>query len=462
MSAQSNQNVSFIPCGELSTPFRLTAYIDIVKISLRGQEKPDILFYKGDCLMKNKKRILSVLLALCLLIPFGTLALAVDETPSYSWQPIPTSAEGLKAGDIYLTFDDNWCQGIVTPGKGYAGLHTAECMSAGTWFVDVEQGIVKGTFTALAAYSSSGEDETVVFDPSETELGCAYIFYFAISETGVEWQPVAMSTDGLKNGDFYIDGDALANGYVDFVADMLNTDSNPDNDITDEKALQMRQELKVNDVLTELYVNPHGTLYKYKVVMGEDTVYCPRENNAHNGNNLLAAMLSDVLPGCVKQYHEDPEISWITLPYSSDGLSEGDWYLDTKAFIDIIGKGKSDEEKDEALALIRQHVVFFFNPDGGEYVFKYVYTNLPLSDGTTVSGSVILPYDLTEQTEDAFPYDYTALQQSVKRYTSPVEPEKPTEPEEEQPNVMQTIIGRLKSIIQTILSFFRKIFKGIK
>ena len=406
--------------------------------------------------MRTQKRILSVLLALCLLIPFGTLAMAQDETPSYNWQPIPTSGDGLKAGDIYLTFDDSWCQGIVTPGKGYAGVHTAECMASGTWFVDVEKGLVKGTYTALAAYTSSGEDETAVFDPSENELGCAYIYYYAISEAGIEWLPVAKTTVGLKDGDWYIDTDKLIDGYVDYVVSMMNSDSNPANDIAPEKAAEMRQELTVDNVLTELYINPNGTLHKYKVVMGADTVYCPLDYNPFNGDKLLAAMLSGVLPGCIKQYHE-PEISWITLPYGSDGLSEGDWYLDAKAFIDLIGKGKSNEEKATALAIIRQHVVFFFNPDGDEYVYKYVYTDLPLSDGTTVSGTVILPRDLTDNPETAFPYDYNALRECVKKYTAPSEPEPESEPDE--PSVIQTFVTRLKSIIQTILSFFRKIFR---
>ena len=406
--------------------------------------------------MRNKKRIISVLLALCLLIPFGTLALAADETPSYSWQPIPTSAEGLKAGDIYLTFDNNWCQGIVTQGNGYAGLHTAECMSAGTWFVDVEQGVVKGTFTALAAYSSSGEDETVVFDPSTTGLQCALIYYNAISEVGVEWLPVAITTEGLKDGDWYIDGEVFADGYVDHYANMVKLYGKPEDYLTPEKAAEMRQEvISALDSMFEFYVNPHGTLYKYKVIVKSedqlsDTVcYAPLDSNPYNSSSLMAAMFSKVLPDCVKQYHE-PEISWIALPYGSEGLSEGDWYLDTKAFMDTIGKGKSDEEKAAALATMKQHVVFFFNPDGDEYVYKYVYTELPLGDGTTVSGTVILPRDLTES-PDAFPYDYNALRQCVKQYTAPSEPD--------EPSGVSSFVAIFKSIIQTILSFFRKIFK---
>ena len=129
--------------------------------------------------MKNGKKILSVLLVLCMLLSFSILAMAEDETPTYNWQPIPTSCEGLGAGDIYLSFDNNWCQGIVSPGNGYAGTHTAECMSSGTWFVDVEHSVVKGTYTAPAEYTSSGEDETVVFDPSVNgEYGSIAIYYY--------------------------------------------------------------------------------------------------------------------------------------------------------------------------------------------------------------------------------------------------------------------------------------------
>lgn len=415
--------------------------------------------------MKNIKKILSVLLALCLLLSLGTFALAADETPTYNWQSIPTSAEGLKAGDIYLNFDNSWCQGIVSPCDGYAGLHTAECMSAGTWFVDVEKGLVKGTFTALADYTSSGEDETVVFDPSTTGLQCALIYYNAISEAGIEWLPVAKTTAGLKNGDLYIDTDKLIDEYIDCVVSQKNFDDDPSNDITPELADEMREVLREyfdGFFFAELYINPHGTLNKYKFISESDdpdsggkfstAYYCPLDCYKHSDKTEWATFMNRLIPDCIKQYHE-PEISWITLPYGSDGLSEGEWYLDTKAFIDIIGKGKNEEEKAAALATMKQHVAFFFNPDGDEYVYKYVYTELPLGDGTTVSGSVVLPHDLTESPEEAFPYDYNALRQCVRQYTAPAEPES------DEPSVIQTFVARLKSIIQTILSFFRKIFK---
>ena len=150
-------------------------------------------------------------------------------------------------------------------------------------------------------------------------------------------------------------------------------------------------------------------------------------------------------------------VKWIALPYGDKGLNDGDWYLDMDAFMDAIGRGKSDEEKAEVRELIEQHVVFSYNPGGDQYVYKYAYTDLPGEDGTPASGEIILPLDLTLGNEDAFPYDYSALQQSVKQYHAPTTDE-PEQSEEDESWFQKHIVGPLKSAIATILSFFRRLF----
>ena len=150
-------------------------------------------------------------------------------------------------------------------------------------------------------------------------------------------------------------------------------------------------------------------------------------------------------------------VKWIALPYGDNGLKDGDWYLDLDAFVDAIGRGKTDEEKAEARAQIEQHVVFSYNPGGDQYVYKFEYTDLPGEDGTPDSGTVILPLDLTLGSDDAFPYDYNALQQCVRQYHAPA-PDEPEQSEENENWFQKHIVGPLRSAIATILSFFRRLF----
>ena len=156
------------------------------------------------------------------------------------------------------------------------------------------------------------------------------------------------------------------------------------------------------------------------------------------------------------------ETQWIALPYGDKGLNDGDkglndgdWYLDMDAFMDAIGRGKSDEEKAEVRALIEQHVVFSYNPGGNQCVYRYAFTDLPGEDGTPVNGEIILPLDLTLGNDDAFPYDYEALKNCVKQYHAP---DSPDQPEEEGSWFEEHIVKPLKSAIATILSFFRRLF----
>ena len=217
--------------------------------------------------MKTSKKLLSVLLALVLALSCASLAFAQDFPDR--WDPIPTSPEGLQKGDLYLLFDDNWCQGVTQPGQGYAGLHTAECMTAGTWYVNLSTYRVKGTYTSLAAYTTSGTDETVTVEPS------GYIFGFAVKEVGVDWIPVKTSMEGLHDGDWYIDADVFLDLYIDYMIEVNSADDDPTNDLTKEEWLASFQN-EVGDGYAqtfldefrknEFYVNPGGTLYQYRYV----------------------------------------------------------------------------------------------------------------------------------------------------------------------------------------------------
>ena len=223
--------------------------------------------------MKKTKKLWVVLLALALVLMLGVCAAA--EGTDDGWEPIPTSSAGLHKGDLYLQFDDDWAQGVTQPGAGYAGLHTSECMAAGTWFVNMERMMIKGTYTALAAYTTSGEDETVVVDPSVSEMQCAYMFYFAIREAETEWLPVSFTQEGLQPGDWYVDTDAMLDAYVEFTRNELNSeDDDPSNDLTLEQVrtlvLQEMENAGAATVLElgdyeSISINPGGRYFEFKI-----------------------------------------------------------------------------------------------------------------------------------------------------------------------------------------------------
>ncbi len=287
--------------------------------------------------MKTTKKLLSVLLALVLALSCAAVAFA--EEPGDRWDPIPTSPEGLQKGELYLEFNDDWCQGVTQPGQGYAGLHTAECMSAGTWFINLSNFKIKGTYTSLAAYTTSGTDETVTVEPS------GYIFWFAVKEVGVEWLPVATSMEGLQDGDWYIDVDVFLDRYIDYVIGVYSADDDPTNDMTKEEYLaQFQNEVGDGYAQTfmeefrqnEFYVNPGGNLYQYRYVShytNQETGEPVTDSYAYPymDNNLdpMGAMLK----ASVKQYTaptqpEEPGAPWVRIPTSPEGLQKGDLWLD--------------------------------------------------------------------------------------------------------------------------------------
>ena len=150
--------------------------------------------------------------------------------------------------------------------------------------------------------------------------------------------------------------------------------------------------------------------------------------------------------------------AWLALPYGADGLEDGDWYLDIEAFVDMIGRGKSAREKAEVRALIEQHMQFSYYPGSEQCVYKYTFTDLPAEDGTPVSGTVVLPLDLSLGNEDAFPYDYSALQQCVRQYHASETTDTPQADDDGGNWFELYIIRPLRSAIATILSFFRRLF----
>ena len=211
------------------------------------------------------------------------------------------------------------------------------------------------------------------------------------------------------------------------------------------------------------------------VFLNKDTQIIEGEHQEHLGTVLHTVNSGTIYGyegGAVETYARTygfnfvaiDRIDWIELPYGDDGLQDGDWYLDLDAFVDAVGRGKTEREKDEVRDLIRQHVTFKYNPGGRYFVYRFEYTALPVEDGEPITGYTDLPIGLVLEDENAFPYDYNALKDCVRQYRAPDKPDEPTQPDqpEEKETWLDHLLAPLKSAVSTILSFFRKLFKKKK
>ena len=209
------------------------------------------------------------------------------------------------------------------------------------------------------------------------------------------------------------------------------------------------------------------------VFWNKDTRIVELEHSAYFGTGLHtvnSGVIYSYGGGAVEAYANEngfpfvaiDRINWITLPFTTDGLSDGDWYLDLDAFVDAVGRGKTEREKDEVRDLIRQHVTFKYNPGGRYFVYRFEYTALPVEDGEPITGYTDLPIGLALEDENAFPYDYNALKDCVRQYRAPDKPDEPEQKQEEESWFQKHIVGPMKSAVSSILSFFRKLFKKNK
>lgn len=190
--------------------------------------------------MKITKIILSVLLALVMTLSLGGLAFAEGETTeeSYNWVAIPTSAEGLQKGDYYL----DWAAYAETAADPDAPsdliVPYLAALNAGEWYIDVDKAVLKGAFTIPAGAMNNPEDNNLEISP---EAG-AYLLPKALREVDLTWAPVAYTTEGLQDSDYYLDVDPA-------------------------RAREIRLEYGL------IYVNPNGGLMRmktFKTITGYD------------------------------------------------------------------------------------------------------------------------------------------------------------------------------------------------
>ncbi len=249
-------------------------------------------------------------------------------------------------------------------------------------------------------------------------------------DDGYHWVSIPTSSTGLKKGDLYLD-------FYDYAGQ-----------IDRENRIELLQALKAGNWLIDIDA---GVLKgSYEIYVGGSGFMEERWIFPDESKPVLASALREA------------ETKWVTLRYGEDGCSDGDWYLDLDAFVDAVGRGKTEEEKAEVRDLLLQHVTFRYNPGGNAYVYRFDYDRLPVEDGDPISGSVDLPIGLALEDENAFPYDYNALKDCVRQYRAPDKPDEPEQKQEEESWFQKHIVGPMKSAVSSILSFFRKLFKKNK
>ncbi len=249
-------------------------------------------------------------------------------------------------------------------------------------------------------------------------------------DDGYHWVSIPTSSTGLKKGDLYLD-------FYDYAGQ-----------IDRENRIELLQALKAGNWLIDIDA---GVLKgSYEIYVGGSGFMEERWIFPDESKPVLASALREA------------ETKWVTLRYGEDGCSDGDWYLDLDAFVDAVGRGKTEREKDEVRDLIRQHVTFKYNPGGRYFVYRFEYTALPVEDGEPITGYTDLPIGLAFDDENAFPYDYNALKDCVRQYRAPDKPDEPEQKQEEESWFQKHIVGPMKSAVSTILSFFRKLFKKKK
>lgn len=116
----------------------------------------------------------------------------------YTWTPIPTSPEGLAEGDYYLDFSFDWA--AWSPD---VRADRVEMFSNGTWYVNHQNKLLRGSFTVPADMSETGEAYVRRIQPNSD------MYLQTLMRVG-NWVQIPTSPDGLSGGDFYMDVPALA------------------------------------------------------------------------------------------------------------------------------------------------------------------------------------------------------------------------------------------------------------
>ena len=330
------------------------------------------------------------------------------------WQPIPCSPDGLNNGDYYLDWTDFLTNSNIasdSPVDDETLARQIAIYNGGTWFIDYDGKQLKGTIV--------DPDTQHVIADFTPEMGTSYLMQADIMrQVGATWikmekcqweDPLNLEVLGVVNGDKYVD-------------------------ITGAEAAGLGEIMRE----AEFYINPGSSLLEYKIVFGVNTVYLPLMD-VHFGSWLT------VCP--VKTYNDG--YNWTLMPKSTDGLNDGDYYIDVQGYVDVMkdenGDPLSETEKQQNL-LIWGNADYY--ADLSQMKLK-IRLHLPYQDE---EGNMTT---IEQYVPSMYSDSYVPL--LLKVYHAPEQPgdsEEETQPESPIHRIMKSIAAFFLRVVE----FFKKIF----
>ena len=267
---------------------------------------------------KTGIKLLSVILTLILATaPFAAFsAFAEDEYPEGYWTLVPTSPDGLEAGEVWFDFTALF-DSSATAQEIAAALARFNCA---TWYANFDDAMVK-------CVSDDPELNGVYTRSQQPFICCA-------KEVGVSWRNVFKNLAGASVGDYYSDkavfiADAT-DGYTANLAAQYQR-QHPEVTITDEMMQQLRirsAELAEEQYTANVYrFNPNGTLYRVEL-NGMPFPYTRYIVDYSIGQEMM--LVIHALEVSLRQITaEDIAASeWIRVAASREAADWGEYYLD--------------------------------------------------------------------------------------------------------------------------------------
>ena len=295
------------------------------------------------------RKILSVLLAVVIALSMGVFALADSSDPGDGWRLVPTSPDGLNAGEIWFDFT-YLCDSDATEEQKAA---LRDHFNTGTWYVNMADHLVK---------CESDNELNGVYTRSDQP------YILCIKEVGVDFVPVHKSLMGIRAGDYYLDEAefrrVLTEEYTDYIMPRAIADYEDEfgQAPTDEQIAQMRQglEAQVAGNIVDIYwtdnsytYNPGGTFYRYTI----NTLPVPWGYYVVDyGIARTMMFIVDALDASIRQADEATVAAstWIRVASSAEEAEVGGYYLDftdTAAVQAAFGSETAPSEED--LSMLR-------------------------------------------------------------------------------------------------------------
>ncbi|MBR3551855.1 MAG: hypothetical protein IKN72_00515 [Clostridia bacterium] len=378
--------------------------------------------------MKNAKKLMSVLLAALMLLSCGVVAFAQE----IHWLPYPIARKddpNLDNGDYYIDFTDYITElhaNDETPPTAQELADEIAMYNFGDYTIDETYTYIHGLYYTVN--EESGGYYANSFPADGTYLAGIVdkvLKRFHFDEATCNWTQVPTSTAGLHGGNYYID----VQGYVDQLTDENGNPLSP-------TSAEYAQALAMWSA-ADYYVDFNQQIIKV-------TLHFPDGNGGVIDQYVPANRA--MLPMLLKVYY-----NWTPVPTSTDGLNDGDWYIDVPGFVDQ----KHHEDGSPLTAEEREAELQMWSR--GPYLVDF--------DQMLLTATVWIPAEDGSLISQVVPPSNELARMMLKQYTAPTTPTEPTDPDQpddpgttEQPQ-KQSPWKAIVAFFLRIVNFFKNLFK---